>query len=89
MFRRGPGTYQEAVSFLEDPPADCSIVQIAPPDKLQTGRVTTDSWALAADYALGHALGLRAVESWGAHAGARSCTSTSSSSSASSSQVSA
>jgi predicted patatin/cPLA2 family phospholipase len=63
-FRRGPLTYQEAVSFLETPPADCSIVQIAPPQKLQTGRVTKDAKALAHDYALGLALGRRAVESW-------------------------
>ena len=63
-FRRAPGTYAAAVSFLENPPEDCSVVQVAPAVKLRTGRVTRDLEALAHDYGLGRELGLRAIESW-------------------------
>ena len=40
-----------AAYFLNAPPADCSIVQIAPPQKLRIGRVAQGDKALGHDYA--------------------------------------
>ena len=63
-FRRGPETYAAAVSFLQQPPSDCSVVQIAPPTPLRTGRVSRDLAALAHDYAVGRQMGLEAIAAW-------------------------
>ncbi|HEX6243422.1 MAG TPA: patatin family protein [Polyangiales bacterium] len=51
--------YRDAVSFLQKPPADTKIVQIAPLRPLASGRTTQDVGALRRDYALGLSLAQR------------------------------
>jgi predicted patatin/cPLA2 family phospholipase len=64
--KRAPQTYGAALSFIRKPPPDCTIVQVAPPLKLATGRTTQNAGALERDYALGYELGERAVHGWSA-----------------------
>jgi predicted patatin/cPLA2 family phospholipase len=53
--------YNRAVDFIEDPPPDCRIRVIAPPQGFAVGRVTTDRSRLDAGYALGRAAGRAAL----------------------------
>lgn len=53
--------YREGVAFASAPPADCTILQIAPSAALATGRTSRDRAALDRDYALGRALGREAI----------------------------
>jgi predicted patatin/cPLA2 family phospholipase len=59
--RSAARTYREAVAFLNAPPADCAIVQVAPHTALATKRTSRDRSALDRDYALGRALGRDAI----------------------------
>ncbi len=56
--------YARSVAFLRRPPADCKILEIVPARHLRTGRTTRDPHALATDYELGRAAGLRAIAAW-------------------------
>lgn len=51
--------YQESVAFLQKPPADVKLVEIAPLRPLATGRTSQDVNALRRDYALGLSLAQR------------------------------
>jgi predicted patatin/cPLA2 family phospholipase len=62
--RRSPERYRRAVEFIHAPPADCSIVQIAPPALLSTTRTSRDGDKLRRDYELGRGLGLAAMQQW-------------------------
>jgi len=62
--RSTAAAYQRAVAFLDAPPADCEIVQVAPPAPLATTRTSQDRAALEHDYALGRALGEEAIRRW-------------------------
>jgi predicted patatin/cPLA2 family phospholipase len=53
--------YSAGVEFLMKPPADCSIIHVAPETALATRRTTRDKSALERDYALGRALGRDAI----------------------------
>jgi predicted patatin/cPLA2 family phospholipase len=53
--------YREGVAFLRCPPADCSIIHVAPARALATRRTSRDRAALELDYALGRALGRDAI----------------------------
>ena len=53
--------YRNGVAFLRDPPADCTVLQVAPSTALATGRTTRDRTSLERDYALGRALGREAI----------------------------
>jgi predicted patatin/cPLA2 family phospholipase len=55
--RTAARAYREAVAFLSSPPADCTILQVAPATALATSRTSRDRGALERDYALGRALG--------------------------------
>jgi predicted patatin/cPLA2 family phospholipase len=57
--------YQRAVAFLQRPPADCRIVEVAPASPLATGRMTQDRAALEQDYALGRRMAEEAIAQWG------------------------
>lgn len=46
-------SYNRAIDFIENPPADCDITVIAPPDSFSVGRITTDLPKLNAGYQLG------------------------------------
>ena len=67
--RASAARYQESVTFLNHPPSDCRIVQIAPPQALATKRTSQDLAALQADYQLGRRLGGLAMQEWGGAAG--------------------
>ncbi len=56
--------YQRAVAFLQQPPADCQVVEVAPPQALATRRMTQDRAALERDYALGRRMGQEAIARW-------------------------
>jgi predicted patatin/cPLA2 family phospholipase len=58
--------YQRAVRFLEQPPADCQIVHVAPPGSLATKRTTQRLASLEQDYELGRTLGQGAMKEWAA-----------------------
>jgi len=55
-------TYRDAVAFMQAPPADCQVIQVAPAVSLATKRTSRDRSALHRDYALGRALGQDAIE---------------------------
>lgn len=45
--------YNQAIDFIMQPPADCKIHIIAPPDDFNVGRLTTDKAVLEAGYQMG------------------------------------
>lgn len=59
--RTTPAAYSNAVAFLHSPPADCTVIQVAPFTALATKRTSRDRDALERDYALGRALGREAI----------------------------
>ena len=61
---RSPAAYQATLDFIADPPSDCTIVEVAPPAPLATGRTTRQLATLERDYALGRASGEDAVVRW-------------------------
>jgi predicted patatin/cPLA2 family phospholipase len=63
---RAPQAYRAAVSFIRNPPKDCTILQVAPPRPLATRRTSRDRRALERDYRLGRELGARAIQQWSA-----------------------
>jgi predicted patatin/cPLA2 family phospholipase len=54
--------YQEAVRFIQAPPADAQIIELAPAQPLKTKRTTQDPASLHADYRTGHNLAHRSRE---------------------------
>jgi len=46
-------SYNDAIDFIENPPKDCKITVIAPPENFSVGRITTDPGKLNAGYQLG------------------------------------
>jgi predicted patatin/cPLA2 family phospholipase len=59
--RTAARTYRKAAAFLASPPADCTVIHVAPAQSLATGRTSRDRAALERDYALGRALGREAI----------------------------
>jgi len=51
---RAARTYGESATFVEQPPGDAELIQLAPPQPLRTGRTTQQRAALEEDYALGY-----------------------------------
>ncbi|MGF1703157.1 patatin family protein [Photobacterium makurazakiensis] len=45
--------YNKAIDFIENPPADCKLTVIAPPEEFAVGRVTTDKQKLDTGYQQG------------------------------------
>ncbi|UXI03981.1 patatin family protein [Photobacterium sp. TY1-4] len=45
--------YNQAIAFINQPPADCELTVIAPPPEFSVGRTTTDPDKLQAGYRLG------------------------------------
>jgi len=56
--------YQEAVRWIQAPPADCQVVHVAPVAPLQSGRTTQERGKLVKDYAVGREAGERAMREW-------------------------
>lgn len=46
-------TYNSALEFINNPPSDCKITQICPPQRLSTKRATTNVNTMKADYQIG------------------------------------
>ena len=46
-------TYNAALKFINNPPSDCKITQICPPQRLTTKRATTNINIMKADYQIG------------------------------------
>ena len=46
-------TYNRALDFINNPPSDCEIVQLCPPEKLKSKRDSKNIEVLKADYILG------------------------------------
>ena len=46
-------TYNSALKFIQNPPRDCTIIQICPPKRLKTKRATTNTKIMKADYLIG------------------------------------
>jgi predicted patatin/cPLA2 family phospholipase len=46
-------TYNRALDFIENPPSDCKIIQLCPPQRLKTKRDSKNISLLKADYELG------------------------------------
>ena len=46
-------TYNSALEFINNPPCDCKILQICPPQRLSTKRATTNVDIMKADYQIG------------------------------------
>jgi predicted patatin/cPLA2 family phospholipase len=58
------GTYNNSIDFIENPPANINIVQIAPTITLGTTFMTTDTQLLERDYQHGKQLGKEFVRNW-------------------------
>jgi predicted patatin/cPLA2 family phospholipase len=61
---RSPAQYRDALHFIAAPPADCAVLEVAPPRPLATGRTTRALDALERDYALGWECGHAAARGW-------------------------
>jgi len=46
-------TYNSSLEFINNPPSDCKITQICPPQRLSTKRATTNANTMKADYQIG------------------------------------
>jgi predicted patatin/cPLA2 family phospholipase len=46
-------TYNSSLEFINNPPSDCKITQICPPQRLSTKRTTTNVNTMKADYQIG------------------------------------
>jgi predicted patatin/cPLA2 family phospholipase len=46
-------TYNDCLKFIANPPSDCEIVQICPPNRLRVKRDTMDKSLLSSDYQVG------------------------------------
>ena len=51
--RTAAAAYRDGVAFLDGPPADCAVIQVAPTSALATSRTSRDRPAMERDYALG------------------------------------
>jgi predicted patatin/cPLA2 family phospholipase len=59
--RHAARAYSSGFEFLRNPPADCSLIHVAPETALATRRTSRDKSALERDYSLGRALGRDAI----------------------------
>lgn len=55
-------TYNKSLEFINNPPNDCKINQICPPERLKTKRDTIDKTILISDYELGKKIGNKFLE---------------------------
>ena len=56
-------TYNRALDFINNPPSDCEIVQLCPPEKLKSKRDSKNIEILKADYKLGKAVAKEYLDS--------------------------
>ena len=46
-------TYNKALDFIDNPPEDCEIIQLCPPEKLNSKRDSKNIEILKGDYEIG------------------------------------
>ena len=51
--KNNTATYNSALEFIHNPPSDCKIMQICPPQRLSTKRATTNIDIMKEDYQIG------------------------------------
>ena len=57
-------TYNSSLEFINNPPSDCKITQICPPQRLSTKRATTNVNTMKADYQIGMNCGEEFLENF-------------------------
>jgi predicted patatin/cPLA2 family phospholipase len=55
--KENTATYNAALEFIDNPPSDCRIIQICPPQRLSSKRATTNVNTMKADYQIGISCG--------------------------------
>ena len=60
--RTNTATYNSALEFINNPPSDCKITQICPPNRLKTKRATTNKIILKEDYKTGLKIGKKFLQ---------------------------
>ena len=60
--KENTATYNSALEFIDNPPDDCKIIQICPPQRLSTKRATTNVNTMKADYQIGISCGKKFLE---------------------------
>ena len=61
LLREHEQRYQSATEFIRNPPHGISVLELSPPETLQSHTFGSSSAALIDDYALGHQVGMDAV----------------------------
>ncbi|MEQ3530806.1 patatin family protein [Pseudoalteromonas sp. XMcav11-Q] len=64
MYHHYQSRYADAVNFMNSPPEDVNIIQIAPNRPLESMILGSSPETLKCDYKLGFELGLKAVDKW-------------------------
>ena len=64
LLNKQPEIYNDSIDFIENPPEDVKIIQIAPEQPLHSGRTTREWHRLSHDYRTGYQLGIKAVETF-------------------------
>ena len=62
--KENTATYNSALEFINNPPSDCKIIQICPPQRLSTKRATTNVNIMKADYQIGMNCGEEFLEKY-------------------------
>jgi len=60
--RTNTATYNSALEFINNPPSDCKIAQICPPNRLKTKRATTNKIIMKEDYKIGLEIGKKFLQ---------------------------
>jgi len=60
--RTNTATYNSALEFINNPPSDCKITQICPPNRLKTKRATTNKIIMKEDYKIGLEIGKKFLQ---------------------------
>lgn len=60
--RTNTATYNSALEFINNPPSDCKITQICPPNRLKTKRATTNKIIMKEDYKTGLEIGKKFLQ---------------------------
>ena len=60
--RTNTATYNSALKFINNPPSDCKIAQICPPNRLKTKRATTNKIIMKEDYKIGLEIGKKFLQ---------------------------
>lgn len=62
--RNRPDKYHQADAFMRQPPEGVRVIEVNPPETLQTKRLTKDVSVLEQDYRTGYEMGLKIMDQW-------------------------